>query len=387
MKTLATLLFLAGHTGTNKRTAKAFTTRPFSIIVVPPTTILSSSRYDDDGNYGNRNYYGGGGSNNNDDYGYYNGNNNMRGGNSMSSSSIGSNNYMGGNSMGGNSMRSSQDARQQQRRRRSTDGYYDGSSEYNGNGMRSDDYYSRGGGTGGGMGEFYSRPRIASSGNFRRTSRDPREMVGRNAYDGGYGNNEGGYGQGVYSTSYSNNNYRSNDGYSNDNYQRQGRGRGNIRDMDYSNKQGLSEDFRMGIGGGGSSMTTNQRNRNRNRNNNRIQDYYTPGQREMLSQQQMQSSGLQYGGQPQYDTDRGNTRRGSSSDFRRGSARTRIQDYATPREREMRQMRDNRALGRGDYENDGYGGGGGGDYNRGERGGRGYADDNYPDYGYGRNDY
>ena len=88
----------------------------------------------------------------------------------------------------------------------------------------------------------------------------------------------------------------------------------------------------------------------------RMQDYYTPKQREIWQRQDNQ--GARYGWQQQYDTGRGNVRGGSSSDFRRGSSFDRYQDFSTPREREMQQMLDNRELSRGyynsqDYERDG----------------------------------
>ena len=62
---------------------------------------------------------------------------------------------------------------------------------------------------------------------------------------------------------------------------------------------------------------------------NRIQDYLTPREREMS--QQRQNFGARYGFQQQYDVNRGNVRGGSSNDFRRGRAFDRYQDFQTPR--------------------------------------------------------
>ena len=73
----------------------------------------------------------------------------------------------------------------------------------------------------------------------------------------------------------------------------------------------------------------------------------------------------------------------------------RYQDFSTPREREMRQMKDNRALSRGGQDYGGRGGGGGGGYY--EQGGRDmyngmggdYEQDGYDGYdrGYERDQY
>ena len=123
----------------------------------------------------------------------------------------------------------------------------------------------------------------------------------------------------------------------------------------------------------------------------RIQNYLTPREREMS--QQRQNYGARYGFQQQYDVNRGNVRSGSSNDFRRGRAFDRYQDFQTPREREMRQMRDNRMLSRGvgydgsdnygPYRSD-YGGyrSGGSSYGRGDYRGDydGYGNDD--DYSY-----
>ena len=204
----------------------------------------------------------------------------------------------------------------------------------------------------------YSRPydRIGSSENFRST---------RRGGNGGYGRINsrmmGGYDYGDTIGDF----YSSNDNdyyYNNNNYVLQGRQRrgGYADDIGgrsrystplysnggYYNSQGLSEDFRTGREGPMSSMTSRQRRLRNINNSNRIQDYYTPGERELLSQRQNNNL-LRYGWQQQYDWDRGNVRRGSGEDFRRGSAVSRISDYFTPLERERRQMWDNRVLGRG----------------------------------------
>lgn len=144
--------------------------------------------------------------------------------------------------------------------------------------------------------------------------------------------------------------------------------RGNVR-------AGSSNDFRRGS------------------SNDRMQDYYTPKQREIWQRQDNQ--GARYGWQQQYNTDRGNVRGGSTSNFVRGSAMDRYQDFSTPREREMRQMKDNRALSRGGQDYGGRGGGGGGGYY--EQGGRDmyngiggdYEQDGYDGYdrGYERDQY
>ena len=116
----------------------------------------------------------------------------------------------------------------------------------------------------------------------------------------------------------------------------------------------------------------------RGRGSGRIQDFLTPRERE--ERQQRQNEGARYGWQQQYNMGRGNVRRGSSNDFRRGARTTRAVTL-TPREREMRQMRDNRELGR--YGRDGIG------YDRGgedyyERDDIGYGRDGID---YGRADY
>lgn len=99
-----------------------------------------------------------------------------------------------------------------------------------------------------------------------------------------------------------------------------------------------------------------------------------------------QNDGLRYGWQQQYDRERGNVRRGSGEDFRRGSALTRISDYLTPLERERRQMSDNRALGRGSSSMGYSNSNGGGQYGYGNNnrvvGRRGGYYEDYPDYGF-----
>lgn len=114
----------------------------------------------------------------------------------------------------------------------------------------------------------------------------------------------------------------------------------------------------------------------------RIQDYVTPRNREMI--QQRQNGMARYGNQQQYDVNRGNVRAGSSSDFRRGRGFDRIQDFLSPREREMRQMQDNRILGRGVYQQGYYDDGRGGGYGgyQGEGMGDTYGRDMYDDFSY-----
>mmetsp|Transcript_34899 Transcript_34899/g.74446 ORF Transcript_34899/g.74446 Transcript_34899/m.74446 type:complete len:432 (-) Transcript_34899:120-1415(-) len=116
---------------------------------------------------------------------------------------------------------------------------------------------------------------------------------------------------------------------------------------DYYTRQGSSEDFRRSTRGDRYTRREGMRNSSGYgvRNNNgmggggRMQDYYTPGEREAY--QQRQNQGARYGWQQQYNTERGNVRSGSSNDFRRGTALDRIQDFLTPKEREARQQRQN----------------------------------------------
>jgi len=116
----------------------------------------------------------------------------------------------------------------------------------------------------------------------------------------------------------------------------------------------------------------------------RIQDYVTPRNREMIQQRQNGGRMARYGNQQQYDVNRGNVRAGSSSDFRRGRGFDRIQDYLSPREREMRQMQDNRMLGRGVYQQGYYDDGRGGYYGgyQGEGMGDTYGRDMYDDFSF-----
>lgn len=107
------------------------------------------------------------------------------------------------------------------------------------------------------------------------------------------------------------------------------RGIGRQRQYSFGGWIDESEDFRRGRG-----------INSRNNAGGRIQDYYTPGEREMWQQEQNQ--GVRYGWQQHYNVGRGNVRRGSSSNFRRGNAFDRVQDYYTPGERELRQQQDNR---------------------------------------------
>jgi len=74
----------------------------------------------------------------------------------------------------------------------------------------------------------------------------------------------------------------------------------------------------------------------------RMQDYFTPKQREIW--QRNDNDGARYGWQQQYDADRGNVRQGPSSDFWRGTGYNRIQDFQTLRERELGQQRDNQGV-------------------------------------------
>lgn len=247
-----------------------------------------------------------------------------------------------------------------------------------------DSYNSNDSYRGGGSisGDYYNRPydRIGSSENFRSTSssRPPRRMGSNNSFrDYYYGPYDNDY--------YNNNNYvlqqqqRRRGGYADDIGGRSRYSTPIYSNGGYTSPQGLSEDFRTGREGPMSSLTSSSRQRRNMNNGNRIQDYYTPGEREMMSQRQNDSYGLRYGWQQQYNRDRGNVRMGSGEDFRRGSALSRISDYFTPLERERRQMSDNRALGRGDtYYDNSRGGGGVGGVN--ERRG-GYYED-YPDYGF-----
>ena len=105
----------------------------------------------------------------------------------------------------------------------------------------------------------------------------------------------------------------------------------------------ISEDFRQASSRG----DRYQRRETMRGRGGRMQDYYTPREREMMN------PGVRYGWQQTYDRNRGNVRNsGSSENFRRGSALARMQDVYTPREREELQMRDNSALSRGFYGDD-----------------------------------
>jgi len=383
MKTIVTsLIFLASGSGT---ATTAFTPSNPSAI----TTTLSSSRYNDDyyrdysnsANYNNNNNR----NSNNRRYDNYVTDRNYNSGrfdNSVGSASYGATSYGGGNrkydSRGNNAGR----------------GQYGSSSQYRTyDSYNSNDNY-RGGGSIAGGGDYYNRPydRIGSSENFRTTTSSRRPNSRSKMGGGGM----------TYYDDYDNTNY-----YNQNNYvvqQRRGGyaddigGRSRYSTPMYSNggyaaPQGLSEDFRTGREGPMSSMTSRQRQSRNYQNSNRIQDYYTPGERELMSQRNGagQNNGLRYGWQQQYNRERGNVRMGSGEDFRKGSSLSRISDYFTPLERERRQMSDNRALGRGRTEGYGYGGDGGGGYGQygnSDRGGgvggarRGGYYDDYPDYGF-----
>mmetsp|Transcript_38634 Transcript_38634/g.81236 ORF Transcript_38634/g.81236 Transcript_38634/m.81236 type:complete len:490 (-) Transcript_38634:301-1770(-) len=117
-------------------------------------------------------------------------------------------------------------------------------------------------------------------------------------------------------------------------YNNNNNGRSIFGSGDYYPRQGSSENFRR------SSSNPRYQRDNGGRGRGRIQDYYTPGERER--QQQRMNDGARYGWQQQYDVGRGNVRRGSSSEnFRRGKEYDRVQDFLTPREREERQQRQN----------------------------------------------
>lgn len=395
MKTIiaTTLIFLASGSGT----AAAFTATP------PTTTIsaLSSSRYNDDyyrdysnnasynaQNYNNRN------NNINNNNNYVTDRNSGRFDNSVGSASYATTSYGSGYAAGrnrrnnnNNNVGGGYDSR----------GGYGSSSQYRTyDNYNSADMYrgAAGGGSVVAGGDYYNRPydRIGSSENFRLTSSpNSRRMRGTPSYSD-YGiMDRGGGGGGLYDYDYRDDNYvvqNRRGGYADDNIG--GRSSRYSTPMysngGYASPQGLSEDFRTGREGPiTSSMSSSQRRRTRNINQgNRIQDYYTPGERELMSQRQ--NSGLRYGWQQQYNRDRGNVRMGSGEDFRRGSSLSRISDYFTPLERERRQMSDNRALGRGGGREESYNNYYGNIENR--RGGRGldgrrggYYDD-YPDYGF-----
>eukprot|EP00577_Skeletonema_sp_RCC1716_P020317 CAMPEP_0113435322 /NCGR_PEP_ID=MMETSP0013_2-20120614/36212_1 /TAXON_ID=2843 ORGANISM="Skeletonema costatum, Strain 1716" /NCGR_SAMPLE_ID=MMETSP0013_2 /ASSEMBLY_ACC=CAM_ASM_000158 /LENGTH=321 /DNA_ID=CAMNT_0000325685 /DNA_START=102 /DNA_END=1065 /DNA_ORIENTATION=- /assembly_acc=CAM_ASM_000158 len=321
MKTIVTsLIFLASGSGT---ATTAFTpSNPTAI-----TTTLSSSRYNDDyyrdysnnANYNNNNRRN---SNNNryDNYVTDRNYNSGRFDNSVGSASYGATSYGGaGNrqydSRGNNAGR----------------GQYGSSSQYRTfDSYNSNDNY-RGGGSIAGGGDYYNRPydRIGSSENFRTTTstRRPnsRKMGGGGmTYYDDYDNTNttikistrrpnsrkmGGGGM-TYYDDYDNTNY-----YNQNNYvvqQRRGGyaddigGRSRYSTPMYSNggyaaPQGLSEDFRTGREGPMSSMTSRQRQSRNMQNSNRIQDYYTPGERELMSQRNGagQNNGLRYGWQQQ----------------------------------------------------------------------------------------
>mmetsp|Transcript_7879 Transcript_7879/g.12200 ORF Transcript_7879/g.12200 Transcript_7879/m.12200 type:complete len:423 (-) Transcript_7879:161-1429(-) len=384
MKTIVTsLIFLASGSGT---ATTAFTPSNPSAI----TTTLSSSRYNDDyyrdysnsANYNNNNNNRNSNNNRYDNYVTDRNYNSGRFDNSVGSASYGATSYGGaGNrqfdSRGNNAGR----------------GQYGSSSQYRTyDSYNSNDNY-RGGGSIAGGGDYYNRPydRIGSSENFRTTT-STRRPNSRKMGGGGM----------TYYDDYDNTNY-----YNQNNYvvqQRRGGyaddigGRSRYSTPMYSNggyaaPQGLSEDFRTGREGPMSSMTSRQRQSRNMQNSNRIQDYYTPGERELMSQRNGagQNNGLRYGWQQQYNRERGNVRMGSGEDFRKGSSLSRISDYFTPLERERRQMSDNRALGRGRTEGYGNDGGGYGQYGNSDRGGgvgaarRGGYYDDYPDYGFDDN--
>eukprot|EP00986_Skeletonema_menzelii_P009973 scaffold4675_cov126-Skeletonema_menzelii.AAC.4 len=347
MKALVTSL-LCLVSGTTVTTA--FT--PSTITTSSSSSSLSSSRYNDDyyRDYSNYNSYNNNRNRNNDNYvidrnaGRFN--------NSVGSASYGTTSYGGGRGGGGwNNRRSG----------------YGSSREYrNYDSYNSNDSYRGGGGSV--VSDYYNRPydRIGSSENFRLTSspNNSRRMNNNYYYDDYY--------------NYPNNNYvqQRRGGYADDIGGRSRYSTPMYSNGGYASPQGLSEDFRTGREGPMSSMTSRQRQA---RNSNRIQDYYTPGERELMSQRN--NNGLRYGWQQQYNRERGNVRMGSGEDFRRGSSLSRISDYFTPLERERRQMSDNRALGRGRSEGYGqyYGNGNRGGVVDGRRGG--YYED-YPDYGF-----
>ena len=381
---IATLIFLAGS-GVN--TSYAFTL-PSS--TTKTKTQLSSYNdeyyrdYSNNANYNNNNY------NNRDNYVVDR--NSGRFDNSVGSATYQLNSYGGGGADSNSGFGGSRDYRS-----------YD---NYNSN-----DYY-RGGGGSGSRNNLYSSPygRVGSSEDFRLTRRGG--WGSDNMRRGIYGsNNRGGrrmrdynYGTTIGDDYYNDNYYNSrgggDDGYYGDNYVLQNRRGGYADDIGgrsrystplytsggYYNTQGLSEDFRVGREGPMSSITSRQRRMRNVYNTNRIQDYYTPGERELMAQRDG-NYGLRYGWQQQYNRDRGNVRRGSGEDFRRGSALNRISDYFTPLERERRQMRDNReSMGRRYDNGRGYStttmGGSRRDYDGGSsRRVGGYYED-YPDYGF-----
>lgn len=377
----ATLMLLAGS-GIN--TSYGFTSPSSSITTTKTKTKTQLLSYNDEyyrdySNNANYNYNYNNNYNNNRDN-YVIDRNSGRFDNSVGSATYQLSNYGGGGSGYG----SSRDYRS-----------YD---NYNPNG----DYY-RGGG-GGSRNNLYSSPygRVGSSEDFRLTRRGGwgsdnmrRGIYGTNNYynrGGGRRLRDYNYGTTI-GDNYDYNNYYDNDGYYyRDNYVLQNRRGGYADDIGgrsrystplytsggYYNTQGLSEDFRVGREGPMSSITSRQRRMRNVYNTNRIQDYYTPGEREIMAQRDG-NYGLRYGWQQQYNRGRGNVRRGSGEDFRRGSALNRISDYFTPLERERRQMRDNReSMGRRYDNGRGYLGSGS---RRDDRRVGGYYED-YPDYGF-----
>jgi hypothetical protein len=344
-----------------------------------PSTIkssssLSSSRYNDDyyRDYSNYNSY-----NNRNNYDNYVIDRNAgRFDNSVGSASYGSSSYGYGGGGGGRGWNTRRNGYGSSREYRTYDSY------------NSNDYYRGGGSV---IGDYYNRPydRIGSSENFRLTSSLPnnsRRMRNNNYYYDDL------YDYDIYNNNYYPNNYvqQRRGGYADDIGGRSRYSTPMYSNGGYASPQGLSEDFRTGREGPMSSMTSRRRQirNNRNYSNNRIQDYYTPGERELMSQRD--NNGLRYGWQQQYNRGRGNVRMGSGEDFRRGSALTRISDYFTPLERERRQMSDNRALGRGGRRSEGYYDGGRDYYGSSSRGGgrgmdgrRGGYYEDYPDYGFG----
>ena len=335
---ISSLLLLASGGGNNSVTT-AFS--PTTTCNRPSDTKLSSSRYNNDyyRDYSNNNNYRNNNNNNSKRYDNYVMDRNA----GRFDNSVGSATY-GSTSIGGR--------------------------RYNNNKNRS---------FGSSYDSYYRGPydRVGSSENFRLTSSPNSRKMRSDYYYDDYDTNNN-----YYNTN-NNNNYvtQRRGGYADDIGGRSRYSTPMYSNGGYASPQGLSEDFRTGREGPVNSMTSRQRRERNWSNSNRIQDYYTPGEREWMSQRQ--NSGLRYGWQQQYDRERGNVRMGSGEDFRRGSSLSRISDYFTPLERERRQMSDNRVLGRGgSYGNDGY-------YqqygsNRGGSGGvkRGGYYDDYPNYGF-----
>ncbi|KAL7553116.1 hypothetical protein ACHAWF_016391 [Thalassiosira exigua] len=189
---------------------------------------------------------------------------------------------------------------------------------------------------------------------------------------------------GIIDPSYRDSNRRRNDyrdGFERGNYRDYGRSDRDMRrrDLQYLSSPSFRDEYQTSGGGGNNWRGSEDFRRTNNRG----------GSRNVGNKDE-----IRWGWQQTYNTGRGNVRNGSSSDFRRGRSYNTYRTYATPREREMRQMEDNRRLGRGGYNGgrDGMGGQmeerlgtyyGRNKYNGYGESGVDYGYDSLDDFGYG----